>query len=176
MNGQPLTPDHGAPIRLVVPGWYGCAWIKWVDDLRWAAADEPSTSQMLEFAFRTHQDAIPELARDYADPVIDTAAVPVRVEQRRVDGHTEYRVVGIVWGGTRPIDRLIIRFGSRDPGQPVAVCPAPPTARTWALWSYRWRPTEPGFYDITLRAADPAVRTRRLDLSFYVRRVRIGEI
>src|SRR5256884_4995300 len=30
MNGKPLTPDHGAPGRLVVPGWYGCACIKWV--------------------------------------------------------------------------------------------------------------------------------------------------
>jgi hypothetical protein len=35
---------------------------------------------------------------------------------------------------------------------------------------------EPGLYDISLRAADPAVRTRRLDLSFYIRRVRVDEI
>ncbi len=34
MNGHALTPDHGAPVRLVVPGWYGCAWIKWVNDIR----------------------------------------------------------------------------------------------------------------------------------------------
>ncbi|MGH9172754.1 MAG: molybdopterin-dependent oxidoreductase, partial [Vicinamibacterales bacterium] len=31
MNGEPLTPNHGAPVRLVVPGWYGCSWIKWVN-------------------------------------------------------------------------------------------------------------------------------------------------
>jgi DMSO/TMAO reductase YedYZ molybdopterin-dependent catalytic subunit len=33
MNGQPLTKDHGAPIRLIVPGWYGCACIKWVNEI-----------------------------------------------------------------------------------------------------------------------------------------------
>jgi DMSO/TMAO reductase YedYZ molybdopterin-dependent catalytic subunit len=176
MNGQPLTAEHGAPVRLVVPGWYGCSWIKWVNDIRWTSADEPATTQMLEFAFRTHQDGIPTLARDYADPAIDTAAMPVRIEQRRVNGRIEYRVVGIVWGGTQPIDRLAIRFGSRDAGAPVAVCPAPRTHHTWSLWTYRWHPAEPGYYDITLRAADTAVRTRRLDLSFYVRRVRIDEI
>ena len=32
MNGEPLTADHGAPVRLVVPGWYGCCWIKWVNE------------------------------------------------------------------------------------------------------------------------------------------------
>ncbi len=176
MNGGPLTPDHGAPVRLVVPGWYGCAWIKWVNDIRWVRDDEPATSQMQEFAGRTHQNGRPGLARDYEAPEIDTAAMPIRIEQRRVDGRTEYRIVGIVWGGARPVDRLVIRLGSRDAGTPVRVCPAPATTRTWTLWTHRWRPTEPGYYDISLRAADPSVRTRRLDLSFYIRRVRIDEV
>jgi hypothetical protein len=176
INGRPLTPDHGAPVRLVVPGWYGCAWIKWVTAIRWVGRDEPSTAQMLEYAGRTQQNGRPALARDYAPPVVDTAATPIRIEQRRVDGRLEYRVVGIVWGGTKPVDRLVIRFGPRDPGTPFAVCPAPRTHRTWHLWSYRWRPDAPGYYDIGLRAADPTVATRRLDLSYYVRRVRIDEV
>ncbi len=176
MNGLPLTPDHGAPVRLVVPGWYGCAWIKWVKDVRFVTADEPATSQMVEFAGRTHQDGLPVLARDYDAPAIDTAAMPVRVEQRRVNGVTEYRIVGIVWGGTAAVDKLVIRFGSRDSGTPVPVCPAPKTPQSWALWTHRWRPSEPGYYDISLRAADAAIRTRRLDLSFYIRRVRVDEV
>lgn len=176
MNGEPLTRDHGAPVRLVVPGWYGCSWIKWVQDLRWVDADAPSTAQMREYARRTHQDGVPALARDYEAPAVDTAAMPIRVEQRRVDGKVEYRVVGIVWGGAAPVDRFVIRFGSRDAGTPIQVCPAPLTTKTWAIWDHRWQPSEPGFYDISLRAADPAVRTRRLDLSFYIRRVRIDEV
>ena len=175
MNGLPLTPDHGAPVRLVVPGWYGCAWIKWVNDVRFVGPDEPATSQMIEYAGRTHQEGRPALARDYQPPAIDTAAMPVRVEQRRANGATEYRIVGIVWGGTSPVDRLVMRVGSRDPGTPVRVCPTPTTHHTWSLWTHRWTPTEPGYYDITLRTADATVRTRRLDLSFYIRRVRIDE-
>ena len=92
-----------------------------------------------------------------------------------MNGATEYRIVGVVWGGTRPVDRLFIRFSSRDAGTPLRVCPAPASNRTWALWTHRWRPTEPGYYDISLRTADTAIRTRRLDLSFYIRRVRIDE-
>jgi DMSO/TMAO reductase YedYZ molybdopterin-dependent catalytic subunit len=176
MNGQPLTPDHGAPVRLVVPGWYGCTWIKWVNELRLVGIDEPATSQMMEFALRTHQGRVPTLARDYDAPAIDLAATPVRVEKRRVDGQLEYRIVGLVWGGDRPVDRLLIRFNAGDAPTPFALCPAPRTHRTWSLWDYRWRPTASGVYNIGLRAADPAIRTRRLDVSFYVRRVVVDEV
>jgi hypothetical protein len=131
---------------------------------------------MLEYAVRTHQNGRPVLARDYAPPLIDTAAMPVRIEQRRVDGRLECHVVGIVWGGAAPVDRLLIRFGPRDAWSPVDVCPAPTTARTWSLWTHRWQPAEAGYYDITLRAADASVPARRLDLSFYIRRVRIDEV
>ncbi len=118
----------------------------------------------------------PILARDYEAPAIDTAAMPIRIEQRRVDGATEYRIVGIVWGGGRPVDRLVLRVGSRDAGTPVRVCPAPTSVRTWTLWTHRWRPAEPGYYDLSLRTEDASIRTRRLDLSFYIRRVRIDEV
>jgi DMSO/TMAO reductase YedYZ molybdopterin-dependent catalytic subunit len=175
MNGQPLSPDHGAPVRLVVPGWYGCSWIKWVNELRLVADDEPATSQMREFATRTHQAGVPALARDYAPPSIDLAATAVRVEKRRVDGRIAYRIVGIVWGGDRPVDRLLIRFGPTDAPKPVSLCPPPKTHLTWSLWDYWWQPEAPGIYAIGLRAGDPSIRTRRLDISFYVRRVRIDD-
>jgi DMSO/TMAO reductase YedYZ molybdopterin-dependent catalytic subunit len=176
VNGEPLPRDHGAPVRLVVPGWYGCSWIKWVTDIRYVTADEPVTAQMIEFSLRTHQRAVPKLARDYEPPEIDLAAMPIRVEKRRLDGRLEYRVVGIVWGGDRPVDRLMIRFRAGDRPEPFTVCPAPRSHRTWSLWDYRWRPTAPGLYSIALTAADPTIRTRRLDVSFYVRRVLIADV
>lgn len=173
MNGQPLTPDHGAPVRLVVPGWYGCSWIKWVTDIRVVDRDAASTTQMLEFARRTHQDGLPALARDYEPPVIDAAATPIRVEKRRLDGRVFYRIVGIVWGGERPVEKLAIRFRAGEPPRPFPVCPPPATHRTWSLWEYRWTPPGPGTYDIALSVPDSTVRTRRLDLSYYVRRVTV---
>lgn len=178
MNGEPLPIDHGAPLRLVVPGWYGCSWIKWVNAISVVKEDEPPTSQMQEFAGRTHQEGTPARALDYAPPTIDVAATPVRVEKRRLDGRIEYRVVGIVWGGQSPAERarLMIRFNSNESFKPFAVCPTPTTHRTWSLWEYRWRPTQPGPYSIVLQAASPDIRARRLDLSFYIRRVMIDEV
>lgn len=177
MNSGPLTPDHGAPVRLGVPGWYGCAWIKWVQEIRLVGPEEPVTSQMAEFAGRTHQEGRPALAREYEAPLIDLAATPVRVERRQVGAGVEYRIVGIAWGGTRPPTDLQIRFGSRDPWTPVdRLCPAPEAPRTWSVWTHRWRPASAGTYTISVRCADATVRTRRLDMFYYSRRVRIDAV
>src|SRR5262249_22738585 len=43
MNDAPLPADHGGPVRLVVPGWYGCACIKWVDRIEWVDDDARAT-------------------------------------------------------------------------------------------------------------------------------------
>ena len=176
MNGEPLPLDHGAPVRLVVPGWYGCTWIKWVTEVRVTTPDEPPTSQMKEFAGRTHQAGRFDLAREYASADIQAAATPIRIEKRRGPTGLEYRVVGILWGGDRRIDRLAIRFRADEAWTAFLICPAPTTYKTWSLWEYRWKPGAAGIYDIALKVADPSVPQRRLDSGYYMRQVRVEEV
>ena len=176
MNGEPLPHDHGYPVRLIVPGWCGCACIKWVDRVEFVDEDARPTSQMVEFAERTHQAGEPRLAREFTAAVIDLAAMPVRVEKWRVDGRLVHRVIGIMWGGSKPTAALQIRFRPSDAFGPVSDCPLPATTRTWSLWSHLWRPSEARRYQIVLRVDDPSVRTRRLDLFFYTREVDVDEI
>jgi len=173
MNGAPLAREHGSPIRLIVPGWYGCACIKWVNRIELVDDAAPATTQMMEFAQRTHQASRSERASDYVPATIDTAAVPIRVERWEVAGKTEYRIIGIIWGGQTPTNALAIRFRSSEPWTPVDNCPMPTTTLTWSLWTHAWRPPEPGRYEIVLKVTDPAIRTRRLDLFYYVRTVTI---
>ncbi len=176
MNGVPLPKDHGLPLRLIVPRWYGCAWIKWVNAIDIVADDAAATSQMNEFAARTFQSGRPELARDYKPAAIEHAAMPIRVEQWIVDGRILYRVVGILWGGEQPTDALAIRFKSGEPYVRVDACARPATTATWTLWWHAWRPPSPGRYDIVLKIDDPAIRSTRLDLYYYTRSVDIEEI
>jgi len=176
MNDSELPRDHGFPARLVVPGWYGCACIKWVSRIDLVDEDEPATSQMREFARRTHQHGVPRLAREYEPAVIDLAAMPVRVEQWAIDGRFEYRVVGIMWGGSKATSALTIRFKHNQPFVRVEHCVAPDSTSTWSMWSHTWRPHEPGRYQIVLGVSDPTIRTRRLDLFFYTREVEIPEV
>ena len=95
-------------------------------------------------------------------------------------------MVGIVWGGTKAVDRLAVRITPSAPkpqpfdkgGEftPFAVCPTPKTHATWNLWEYRWKPTAPGTYDIALKVADASVPQRRLETGYYMRQVKVEEI
>jgi DMSO/TMAO reductase YedYZ molybdopterin-dependent catalytic subunit len=176
MNGEPVPADHGQPVRLAVPGWYGCSWIKWVNEIRLVGPEEPATAQMVEFAARTHQTDPHKFARDYAPADIQTAATPVRVEKRRGPDGVYYRIVGIVWGGKTVVDRLQIRFGADQPFTPFSICPAPKTHTMWQLWDYVWKPAAPGTYEITMEVADQSVPQRRLKSNYYMRQVKVDEI
>ena len=175
MNARPLPKDHGYPIRLVMPGWYGCTCIKWLNELEFVDDKARATVHMREFAGRTHQDGEPRLARDYEPATIDLSAMPVRVEKWSVNGKLIYRVVGIIWGGDEPSDALAIRFGRNPRYVRVENCEYSDT-RTWSLWSHTWRPTRPGRYRIRLRIDDAGNRTRRLDSHYYQRVVKIAEV
>ncbi len=175
MNGQPLPPNHGEPVRLMVPGWYGCCAIKWVTGLRFVDESEPASSQMIEFASRTHQPRGAALARDFLPAQMQQAAMPTRVERHDVNGETVYRIIGIMWGGTAPTNRLAIRFDD-DPLVPVDVCPGQATNRTWTIFEHAWRPARAKRYRIRMAVDDPNVPTNRLDSGYYEREVVISEI
>jgi len=175
MNGQPLTRDHGAPLRLVVPGWYGCTCIKWVTEIKLVGDDAEATSQMREFAARTHQTGAPLLARDYSPARIDQTAMPIRVEKWLVNGKVKYRVAGILWGGTQPVKRLEIRFNPEEDYVPVSDF-THKFNDPWTFWSHAWEPKARGTYMIRLKVANPLVTTKRLDSGYYLRMVEITEI
>jgi DMSO/TMAO reductase YedYZ molybdopterin-dependent catalytic subunit len=192
MNGAPLAPDHGSPVRLLVPGWYGCTAIKWVNEIALLDDSAPATPQMKEFAGRTHQPSSgprdealvrsgqrpegPPLARDFQPATIDAAAVPVRVEKLDAgNGRISYRIVGILWGARIPADTLRIRLGPQRTAAPVENVENS-TGRPWTLWSHTFRPQAPGRYRIELAVSDPAVRTRRLDAGYYAREIEITSI
>ncbi len=175
MNGRPLTPDHGYPVRLVMPGWYGCCCIKWVDRIELVDGRQPATSQMREFALRTHQGEVLERAADYRPATIDRCALPIRVEKWRLGDRIRYRVVGIDWGGDRSAGRLRIRFRPNDPYRRVETQPAAASATGWALWFHTWSPLAPGKYLIQLEVDDPSVPTARLDAGFYARGIEVVE-
>lgn len=176
MNGVPLPPHHGEPVRLLMPGWYGCSCIKWVNEITLVDESAQATSQMREFASRTHQNGVPNMAAQYKPATIDQTAMPVRLEKWSVNSEIVYRVVGIMWGGYELADdKLRIRFDN-GPLEPVEVCPSHTTNQTWTVWEYLWRPEGTGYWNITCQIDDPNIVTKRLDTEFYLREVYIDEV
>ena len=175
MNGSPLTSDHGAPVRLVVPGWYGCTCIKWVNAINFVDDAAAATSQMQEYAARTMQNGVPLAAREYKPASIEQAAMPIRIEKWVVGDKLSYRVVGIAWGGSAPVKNLQIRFNPEE--EYVAVDDFQQAANDpWSFWTHSWTPKQPGTYMIRLHVADPGVVARRLEAGYYMRTVEISEI
>jgi DMSO/TMAO reductase YedYZ molybdopterin-dependent catalytic subunit len=174
MNGEALTRNHGAPVRLLVPGWYGCTCIKWVDELSVVDEDAEATAQMREYAGRTHQQGIPKLARDFHPAYVEHAAMPVRIEKWLVDGEIKYRVVGVLWGGGQPVKILEIRFNPEEEYMRVENLHVTAVS-SWTFWTHTWAPKEQGVYLIRLRVKDPVVTQTRLDAGYYLRSVEITE-
>ena len=175
MNGSPLTMDHGAPTRLVVPRWYGCACIKWVNEITLVDDGAEATSQMQEFATRTQQKGVPRLAREYEPATVDPSAMPIRIEKWIVEGRIRYRVVGTLWGGFRPVNALEIRFNPEEDYVPVDRFEKR-VNDPWSFWTHAWAPKQAGKYLIRLRIQDPGVVARRLNAGYYLRAVEITEV
>ena len=165
LGGAPLRPENGGPVRLVVPGWYGCCAIKWVRRVTLVGAETPASAHMIEFASRTHQAGEPARAADFQPATVDRAALPVRAAWVG----DSIALGGVQWGGGhRGRDRLVIRFGDGERYRAVDHLEAGPAA-SWSWWSHQWRPPGPGRYGVQLQVEDLGVRTRRLDLGFYHR-------
>lgn len=175
LNDEPLTRDHGAPVRLVVPGWYGCTCIKWVNEITLVREDAEATSQMQEYAARTHQTGVPQLAKEYQPAAIEQAAMPIRIEKWSVAGKIKYRVVGIAWGGSQPVKVLAIRFNPEEDYVPVENFNHTRND-PWTLWTHTWSPAAPGKYIIRLAVKEPQVQARRLDSGYYARTVEVSEV
>jgi DMSO/TMAO reductase YedYZ molybdopterin-dependent catalytic subunit len=168
MNGAPLTRDHGAPFRLVVPGWYGCCAIKWIREIVFVKRDAQPSRHMYEYATRTHQPELFELAREFEPAIVDVAAVATRLERRGRD----YRLSGVLWGGrSREYTLAVSADGFRT--QDVSRVRRP-NVDGWASWSVPFHPPRLSELSIACRVLAPHERQRRLDEQWYLRRMRLS--
>ncbi|MFJ6935045.1 sulfite oxidase [Streptomyces sp. NPDC101132] len=157
MNGEPLTPEHGAPVRLVVPGRYAVADVKWLAGAR--AVTEPFTGvfQAEEYVYTASRGTPEGPVTTLRVKSLITAPEPDTALRR---AH-EALVTGRAWtGGGIPVRRVEVRaVPLEDPDAPLAPWheaalepPAGPYA--WTGWTHRWTPERPGPYRLQSRATD----------------------
>ena len=141
-NGKPLTHDHGFPVRLIVPGFYGCSHIKWVTLLSVVdGAKTPPTSQMNEFRSRVHMKFAPRKSslRWSAAQGYSATAERVEIWRNRITGDRGYKAVGLLWGGPKATDALQIRFPPlQKEWQTVQHVNMRPVPAAWSQWCHAW--------------------------------------
>jgi len=138
MNGVPLTPDHGFPARLIVPGRYGVKSAKWVTRL------EVLTAEALGYWENQGWD---DAAVVRTTSRVDTPAFFGRIERGPV------LVAGVAVAGDRGVASVEVSTDGTRTWAPAVVRP-PLSPFAWSLWAYRWRPTRPGEHVLAARATD----------------------
>jgi DMSO/TMAO reductase YedYZ molybdopterin-dependent catalytic subunit len=153
MNGELLPVAHGFPLRLIAPGWYGVANVKWLTRI-----------QVIDHRYQGLF-----MARDYVtirelglgtNEVVWTAtnvgparlkSAPAKVTRR--DGR--YTIIGVAWGA--PIERVEVMIDDR-PWTPTVLAGGPSRDRSrafaWRFWTFDWGTPPAGHHTITSRAID----------------------
>ncbi|SFJ43579.1 sulfite oxidase [Planctomicrobium piriforme] len=152
MNGQDLTREHGFPVRLVVPGWFGMASVKWLNKITLTATPFNGFWQTLEYAYFQDSPGGPSLVALSEMAVKATIAQPVFHET--IASRTVARVCGAAWSGENEIDSVEL---SMDGGTRwvTAQLLGEPVPYSWRLWEYDWQtPARPGRYQLKARARD----------------------
>ncbi|HEX6506592.1 MAG TPA: sulfite oxidase [Chloroflexota bacterium] len=151
MNGEPLPVEHGFPVRLLVPGWYGMASVKWVT--RIAAVSEPYRGfyqwdryVMLDPADETRRSPLREMR------IRSLFTAPVHGALLWSDRH---HLRGFAWSGSDPVERVEV---STDGGASweAARFTSASQPYAWRGWEAPWEPAQPGTYTLQCRAFDAA--------------------
>jgi DMSO/TMAO reductase YedYZ molybdopterin-dependent catalytic subunit len=150
MNGEALPPINGYPLRLIAPGWYGIANVKWLKRI-----EVIDTRLMNRFMARDYV-TLRKDDRDGEEVWTETSVTHARLKSapaRVVSTGDGYRIEGAAWGA--PIAQVEVQI---DDGEwQAAQIDTDQAARfSWKFWSLDWPDATPGEHTVTTRATDAA--------------------
>lgn len=167
LNGQPLPPQHGAPVRLVVPGWYGMTNVKWLTSVE--AVDTPfdGYQQSRAYQYRTGpDDAGTPVERMVVRSLMVPPGIPDFLTRRRQLRAGPCELQGRAWSGTSEIERVEVSVDGGATWADAALTP-PPGPYAWTGWRWTWD-AEPGEHEVCCRATDADGRTQPLEHQWNV--------
>ena len=156
-NGQPLNTAHGAPLRLVVPGWYGVAWVKWLSRIE--VLDRRIMSKYMAREYVTLR------AEERGDKAIyrETSIGPMLVKSiaaratKHKDGSVKF--FGAAWGDGTPIAKVEVKIDDGE-WRPATLDKKNRGEFCWQFWSFDWKNAPAGEHTIVTRATDAEGKTQ----------------
>lgn len=156
MNGEPLPLRHGAPLRLIVPGWYGVASVKWLTDTE--VVDHPFCGYFQTEKYVYERDG--GAGRMVTEPVglMRVRALITEPQPDQFVAPGALAIRGLAWSGVAPVAGVDVRIGD-GPWQPARLLGDGSRSR-WQRWELITRIPDPGRVTIKARATDEAGRTQ----------------
>ena len=150
MNGEPLPNENGFPVRLLAPGWYGIANVKWLKRIE--VRDRRFESLLMGRDYVTIREEERNGETYWAETSVgrmNLKSAPARVTK----SEDAYRILGAAWGA--PIDRVEVQIDD-GPWQPATIDRTEEAPYAWKIWHYDWANPTAGEHRVTSRAIDTA--------------------
>lgn len=159
MNDAPIPPQHGFPVRLLMPGWYGMTHVKWLRRITVLDAPYTGYQNARGYRMRTSEDepGVP-VTRMLPRALIEPPGIPEFATRSRVVSSGACELRGRAWSGWGPIVRVEVSTDSGQTWHDAALGEAL-AAYAWRPWSYTWQ-AEPGAYELCARATDATGRVQ----------------
>lgn len=163
MNGRPLPPQHGFPLRLVVPGWYGMTNVKWIAAV--TVVDRPFAGHQQATAYRLRREEGEEgtpLTRMRPRALMVPPGTPHFPSRERTLPHGPCVLEGRAWSGWAPVVSVEV---STDGAETWSAAELDEVDSPWAWrgWRFPWQPPGPGRYELCCRARDAAGNEQPLE-------------
>ena len=153
INGEPLPPQHGFPLRLIVPGWYGMTHVKWLRSITVTEARFEGYQQASAYHYRVNDQGAGEpVTRMLPRALMVPPGVPDFMSRTRFVTPGTYTVEGRAWSGLGAVTRGEF---SDDSGRTWAEVEldAAISPYAWHGWRHDWK-AEPGEHELCVRATD----------------------
>jgi DMSO/TMAO reductase YedYZ molybdopterin-dependent catalytic subunit len=150
LGGEPLTRHQGAPLRLLVPGWYGVGNVKWLSEIH--VQEDQYLGKYQARWYRT-------LRGETIDGEVkwkETAVTHMQLKSfiaRVTKSGTQYKVLGVVLNDGTPLRSVEVRVDD-GPWQPATFDPATSGKYSWKLFTYNWTNATPGEHTLVSRVTD----------------------
>jgi DMSO/TMAO reductase YedYZ molybdopterin-dependent catalytic subunit len=153
MNGRPLEPQHGFPLRLLVPDWYGMTSVKWLTAIEAVAEPFEGFQQAVAYRYQRDADDIGEpVQRIRVRALMTPPGIPDFFSRRRVVDAGPIPLLGRAWSGHGPVEQVEVAV---DGNWEDAILGLAVGEFAWRGWSFGWDATE-GEHELACRATDAA--------------------
>jgi DMSO/TMAO reductase YedYZ molybdopterin-dependent catalytic subunit len=156
VNGQPLPPQHGFPLRVVVPGWYGMTHVKWLDRITVLTEPFQGYQQALQYRQKqSEEDPGVPVTRMLPRSLLIPPGIPDFPARQRFLEPGSSMLEGRAWSGWAPVELVEVSVDGGRSWQDAELGEAV-GEYGWAPWGFHWEDVRPGEYELCSRATDAA--------------------